>query len=180
MANHTIDCQYCGKDIRTMGVSSMNAHENNCPEKPDLTMTNAIAEVDSQEPPTVDELVGEYVAKRDRLGVIRKNWKRIEAKMKAEMAVIEVDILELSRTLGVNSFKTNHGTAFKVDKDFARVAGPEGWELLCKHMVETNDFGLVEKRVAKLHFKEVMESGTAPQDIGVEYVIEEAIQVRRS
>lgn len=147
---------------------------------PNLAMTNAIAEVDPQEPPNINTLVGTYVAKRDRLSVIRKNWKRIEATTKAEMAEIEIDILELSRTLGVNSFKTDHGTAFKVDKDFARVAGSEGWALLCKYMVENNDFGLVEKRVAKLHFKEIMALGTAPQDIGVEYVIEEAIQVRRS
>jgi len=143
-------------------------------------LTKSIAE-SFEEPVNIDDLVKEYVSKRDRLGVIRKKWKEIEAKMKAEMIEIEVEVLELSRTLGVNSFKTDHGTAFKTDKTFARVAGPDGWEKLCRYMVETNDFGLVEKRVAKLHFVEVMEKQSiAPQDIGVEYVIEEAIQVRRS
>lgn len=145
-------------------------------------LTKIIAEsVPEDEPVNVGDLVGEYVAKRDRLSQIRKKWKEIEARMKAEMEVIEIQVLEVARTLGVNSFKTDHGTAFKVDKDFARVGGPEGWEKLCRYMVENNDFGLVEKRIAKLHFKEVMnEMGVAPADIGVEYVIEEVIQVRRS
>ncbi len=129
----------------------------------------------------IDELVGEYVAKRDKLGEIRKKWKIYEARTKEELEKIEVILLEKARELGVQNFKTVHGTAMCVDKDFARVGGPEGWEKLTKYMRETGDFGLVEKRIAKLHFKEVMAAkGIAPQDIGVEYVIEQVIQVRRS
>ena len=129
----------------------------------------------------IDDKVGEYVGIRDALGDARKKFKQFEAQCKADMELIEADLLEKARELGVLNFKTEHGTAMCVDKDFARVAGPEGWEKLCKYMVEHNDFGLVEKRVAKLHFKEILsESNVAPQEIGVEYVIEQAIQVRRS
>lgn len=129
----------------------------------------------------IDDLVEAYVGIRDSLSEARRNFKAFEAKCDADMEEIEVQLLEISRELGVQSFKTAHGTAFKTNKDFARVAGPEGWEKLCRFMVEHNDFGLVEKRVAKLHFKEVMEEfGVAPPDIGVEYVVEEVIQVRRS
>ena len=133
----------------------------------------------------IDTLVGEYVRIRDDLSEKRRAFKEAELRAKQDMEQIEVALLELSRELGVESFKTKYGTAYKTDKDFARVAGPEGWEKLCKVMVEFNDFGLVEKRVAKLHFKEVMQEqlaigGLTPQDMGVEYVVEEVIQVRRS
>jgi len=148
-----------------MGVVSVKAHEDVCPKKPEK----------------IDDLVGQYVAIRDRLSEVRKKWKIFEVNRKADMEKIEVKLLEKARKLGVQNFKTQHGTAMCVDKDFARVGGPEGWERLTAYMVETGDFGLVEKRVAKLHFKEVMETkGIAPQDIGVEYVIEQTIQVRRS
>jgi len=141
---------------------------------------------EDEAPKSIDDLVSAYVEIRDALSDKRREFKEYEIRAKGDMAIIEADILEVSRQLGVNSFKTDHGTAFKVDKDFARVAGPEGWEKLCRYMVEKNDFGLVEKRVAKLHFKEIMaeelakgDKGLAPQEIGVEYVVEEGIQVRR-
>jgi hypothetical protein len=130
---------------------------------------------------TIDDLVGDYVGIRDALNDARKNFKAFEARCKEDMEKLEARLLEQSRKLGVKSFKTDHGTAFRTEKDFARVAGPEGWARLTEYMRKTGDFGLVEKRVAKLHFKEIMsELGIAPQDIGVEYVIEEVIQVRRS
>ena len=134
----------------------------------------------------IDDIVSAYVALRDALSAKRREFKEFEGRTKEQMAKFEVRLLEHARKLGVNSFGTDSGTAFRVDKDFARVAGPEGWEKLCRYMVENNDFGLVEKRVAKLHFKEVMnmelakeEGGLAPAEMGVEYVVEEAIQIRR-
>ena len=142
---------------------------------------------DEPEEETVDDLVSAYVALRDALSERRRDFKDFEARCKDDMAKLETRLLKLSRKLGVNSFKTDHGTAFKVDKDYARVAGPEGWEKLVRYMVENEDFGLVEKRVAKLHFKEVMaeelakkDEGLSPIEMGVEYVVEEAIQVRRA
>ena len=136
---------------------------------------------------TIDDLVSAYVALRDALSEQRRQFKDFEKRCKADMVELEAKLLAKSRELGVNSFKTDHGTAFKTDKDYARVAGPEGWEKLCRYMVEHNDFGLVEKRVAKLHFKEIMKEelekgtdGLAPIEMGVEYVVEEAIQVRRA
>lgn len=129
----------------------------------------------------IDELVEAYVGIRDSLGDSRKLFKAFEATCKEDMEKIEVQLLEIARELGVLNFKTEFGTAMIVDKDFARVAGPEGWKKLCEYMIKTGDFGLVEKRVAKLHFKEVMTiEKLAPQELGVEYVIEQAIQVRRA
>ena len=145
-----------------------------------------ISEEHEQADESIDDLVSAYVAIRDALSAKRREFKDFELRAKEDMVKLEARLLEFSRKLGVNSFKTDHGTAYKVDKDYARVAGPEGWEKLCELMVKRNDFGLVEKRVAKLHFKEVMaeeaakgEEGLAPIQMGVEYVVEEAIQVRR-
>jgi hypothetical protein len=144
-------------------------------------LVKSIADIESGEPPKIDDLVGEYVEIRDALSEARRNFKVFEKQSKEDMEKIESNLLEIARKLGVQNFKTQYGTAMCVDKDFARVAGADGWAKLCEYMVKTNDFGLVEKRVAKLHFKEIMnEEGVAPQDLGVEYVVEQVIQVRRS
>ena len=34
MANHTVDCKWCGEDIRAMGTSSVTQHEARCAENP--------------------------------------------------------------------------------------------------------------------------------------------------
>ena len=34
MANHTVDCKWCGEDIRAMGTSSVAAHEARCAKNP--------------------------------------------------------------------------------------------------------------------------------------------------
>jgi len=129
----------------------------------------------------IDELVQDYVRIRDTLESKRKEFKELESKAKAAMNRIEMRLLQRADALGVQNFKTKFGTAFVTEKDFARVAGPEGWVKLVEFMKKTNDFDLVEKRVAKLHFKEVMnERAISPDEMGVEYVIERTIQVRRS
>lgn len=129
----------------------------------------------------IDELVRVYIEKRDALNARRQEWQEFEAQIKDEMERIEMQILNLAQDLGVKNFKTKYGTAFRKDKDYARVAGPEGWAKLVGTMVRLNDFDLVEKRVAKTHFKEVMKhEGIAPQDMGVEYIIEETIGITRS
>lgn len=128
----------------------------------------------------IDELVEAYVGIRDSLGDARKIFKAFELQCKEDMEKVEVQLLEVARELGVLNFKTSYGTAMVVDKDFARVGGIDGWEKLTTYIQKTGDFGLLEKRVAKLHFKEVMNSGITPQELGVEYVIEQVIQIRRA
>jgi hypothetical protein len=128
----------------------------------------------------LDDLVSDYVRIRDALAARRKEYKEFEVKADAAMAKIEMKIMGIFDELGgVQNMKTKYGTAFIATKDFARVSGPDGWNKLCEYMRKTGDFGLVEKRVAKLHFKEVMSTGVVPAEIGVDYVTERAIQVRR-
>ena len=129
----------------------------------------------------IDDVVKKYVELRDNLDNERKNFKAFEADSKEKMAKLEMWLLDKARDTGVESFKTNHGTAFRTTKDYARVAGPDGWDSLCAYILKTEDFGLVEKRVAKLHFKELLANGkVVPEEIGIEYVKEQVIQVRRS
>jgi hypothetical protein len=154
-------------------VKSVKLLETTMPEASSIIAKESEIEPEDK----INDLVQAFVGIRDALTEARRKFKEFEARSKEDMAKIEIKLLEKSRKLGVESFKTEFGTAYRTDKDFARVAGPEGWEALCKFMVEHNDFGLVEKRVAKLHFKEIMkELGIAPQEMGVEYVVEEVVR----
>jgi len=128
----------------------------------------------------IEDAVEAYLGIRDELDKQRKAFKTFEAKAKGDMERLEQWLLTKSAESGVNSFATDAGTAFRTTKDYARVAGPEGWDKLVAYIAKTGDFGLLEKRIAKLHFKEVMEiEKIDPSDMGVEYSIEQVMQIRR-
>ena len=127
---------------------------------------------------TINDLVRDFVALRDELDAERKRYKEFEANQKLMMEGIEVKLLEKSRELGVESFRTESGTAFKTEKEFVRVGN---WEVVIEYIKETGNFHMLEKRIGKLATLEILKENPeiAPQDIGVEYVVEEVIQVRR-
>lgn len=127
---------------------------------------------------TINDLVRDFVALRDELDAERKRYKQFEADQKVLMEGIEVKLLEKSRELGVESFRTENGTAFKTEKEYVRVGN---WEKILEYIRETGYFHMLEKRIGKLATLEVLQENPeiAPQDIGVEYVVEEVIQVRR-
>lgn len=129
---------------------------------------------------TIDDLVGVFVSLRDELDAKRKEFKQFEADQKLLMENIECKLLEKSRELGVESFKTKSGTAFKTQKEFVRVGN---WEKVLEYIKDTGNYQMLEKRIGKLATLEILkdeELDIAPQEIGVEYVIEDVIQVRRS
>src|SRR5574337_1245676 len=77
--------------------------------------------------------------------------------------------------LGVDSFKTQYGTAYRSIKTSYRVGN---WDEFVGWIRDTGNFQCLEKRVAKLATKEIHdESGVVPP--GVEYSAEVEFDVRR-
>ena len=120
---------------------------------------------------TIDDAVKDYVAKRDRLKAWMKKQSEEEDRRKAELAKIEAWLLDRSNTLGVDSFKTTSGTAYKQLAEHFRISN---WESFTEYIMRTGNFQLLEKRVAKLATKEVRDkTGELPDGIDVfsEYTI---------
>ena len=128
---------------------------------------------------TIDELVAVFVSLRDELDAERKKFKQFEADQKVLMENIETKLLDKSRELGVESFRTKSGTAYKTEKTFVRVGN---WDMCLGFIKETGNYHMLEKRIGKLATLEILKENPeiAPSEIGVEYVVEEVIQVRRS
>ena len=129
----------------------------------------------------VEDQVKDLVALRDELSAERKRFKEYEANQKLMIEQIEVQLLERAREVGTESFKTKYGTAFKTTKTFVRVAD---WPVILAYIIKSENWQMFEKRLAKLATIEVLEDiesseGLAPADIGVEFIEEEVMQVRR-
>ena len=120
---------------------------------------------------TIGDAVKDYVAKRDRLKAWMKKQSEEEERRKSDLAKIEAWLLEKSNTLGVDSFKTECGTAYKQLTEHFRISN---WESFVEYIKRTGNFQVLEKRVAKLATKEIRDTtGELPDGIDVfsEYTI---------
>lgn len=124
---------------------------------------------------SIDDAINVYVATRDALAEERKSYNVYEAKAKNYMDRIEMFIKDKADEIGVDSFKTKSGTAYRTVKTSYRVGQ---WDLYLAWMKETGNFQCLEKRAAKNAVKEIHdETGEIPP--GLEYVAEVAFDVRR-
>jgi len=124
------------------------------------------------------DLVNEYISIRDTLNEKRSDFKSFEDGCKAELADLEAQILEISNETGVDSFKTAAGTAFRTEKDYARIA-PGAREIVDEWVLKTGNTQIFTSHISKLAVKELMDSGISAAEMGIDYVREDVIQVRK-
>jgi hypothetical protein len=114
----------------------------------------------------VDEIVKMYVEERNQLATDRKGYKVREDRIKTHLALLSSILKDKGETLGVDSFATPFGTAFKKIKDQFRV---QNWEDLTAYVRTTGFFQILQKRVSPNAVKEIKEvDGSYPP--GVEHV----------
>jgi hypothetical protein len=124
---------------------------------------------------TIDSAVDMFVQRRDELSDVRRQFQEIEDNIKNELELISMWLLKKSDELGVESFRTKHGTAFKSLVESYRVGD---WQEFVNYIKETDNFQLLEKRVAKNAAREIHQADGDPPP-GVEYYAEFEFKVRR-
>jgi hypothetical protein len=126
---------------------------------------------------SIDEAIEAYVNTRDELRAKQQAFKLEEDAMKANMEQISMWLRDKADELGVDSFKTQFGTAYRSVKTSYRVA-TGGWDNFIGWVKKTGNFQCLEKRVAKLATKEIHDdTGEIPP--GLDYVAEVEFDVRR-
>jgi hypothetical protein len=123
----------------------------------------------------VDEMVKVYRDVRDNLSVDRKIFKQKEANAKDLMARISMSLRDKADELGVDTFATPFGTAYRNVKKFYRVGN---WDSIVDFIKQTGNFQMLEKRVAKNATAEIHQAmGEVPP--GIEYSVEVEFAVRK-
>ena len=124
---------------------------------------------------SLEMAIKRYVEERDALRVAMAVAKKIEDEAKDRMHMISMWLRDKGDQLGVDSFKTQYGTAYRSVKVSYRMGD---WSTFIDWVKETGNFQCLEKRVAKLATKEIHdESGVVPP--GIEYAAEVEFDVRR-
>lgn len=112
----------------------------------------------------VDELVQAYRNLRDQLATDRKGYKTREGRVKTFMSMISMTLRDRADNLGVDTFATANGTAFRNKKEKFPV---EDWSQLTDYIKNTGNFQLLQKRTSPNAVKEIRESeGVLPPGVG--------------
>lgn len=124
---------------------------------------------------SINEAIEKYVSLRDYLSAETKKYNELEANLKGELEKISMWLRDRGDALGVDSFKTPMGTAFRTVKTSYRVGE---WNEFLDWVKATGNFQCLEKRAAKLSVKEIHDvTGELPP--GLDYSAEVEFSVRR-
>ena len=78
-----------------------------------------------------DELVNRYVQLRDRRTVRKKEFERADNVDKEKLEKIEAVLLQRYQEAGIESARTQYGTAYKATVSYASVAEKDAFFLNC-------------------------------------------------
>jgi hypothetical protein len=123
----------------------------------------------------IEDVVARYIGLRDEKDKIEADAKARVEKLAEQMRIIEGWLHQQMQTLGVESFKTEYGTAFVKMTDFC---GVQDWNLTLQYIQENQAWNLLNKAVNKTAVKEFIAENQVPPP-GVNYGMKQEVQVRR-
>lgn len=106
------------------------------------------------------ELVTCYIKMRDKRAELKKRYEEQDGVIKADMEVIEQQLLKICKDTGVNSFRTDAGTAIRSSKTYYWTSD---WEAMHELVIKQQRPDLLERRISQSTMKEYLEHH--PNDI---------------
>lgn len=125
---------------------------------------------------TVEQKVARYITLRNQVADKARELKTLEAQVKTELDALESEMLAISNSTGVESFKTAAGTVFKTTKSYVTMKDRDAF---IRFALDTCDYGLITNHVGKAHAIELIEEGVPPETLGVDYIVEQVMQFRK-
>lgn len=124
----------------------------------------------------LNELVGKYVLIRDRKAKLKAEYDGKAAELDAVLDKIEAVLLKTFAETGMESVKTEHGTAYRSTRMQASVAD---WDTFITHVKENDAYELLERRCSKTGIEQYR---AANDDIppGINIRTEQVVNIRRS
>ena len=125
-----------------------------------------------------DELVSAYINIRGQREKLLREYEDADKALKADLAQIEVALLELCNSVNADSIRTSHGTVMrKLNERFFC----QDWDNFYKFVLENEAPHLLERRIHQSNFKEFLsnhgDDGLPP---GVNVMREYGVTVRKS
>ena len=124
----------------------------------------------------LSDLVAKYIEMRDKKYELKHQYEFKAAQLDEVLGKIEAKLLQVFDSAGMDSVKTEFGTAYASTRSMASVADKETFMNFIK---ENEEWSLMEVRAAKLAIEQYKDAnGDLPP--GVNYREERVVNIRRS
>jgi hypothetical protein len=124
---------------------------------------------------TVDQVIGSYIKLRNKRDSIDAEAKQKTKLIGETMMKLEHHLMQLADAQGVDSFKTEHGTAFIKQSDYASV---EDWDAVLGFIEGEKAYEFLTRKVNKLAVRDYIDTHEGVIPPGMSYGVRRDIQVR--
>lgn len=125
----------------------------------------------------LSEVVAKYIELRDRKAVMKAEYDGKIAVVEEALDKIEAKLLEVFDQLGMDSVKTEYGTAYKSVRTTASVGDKDSF---MKHVKENDDYSLLEVRAAKAAVEQYRVANDGQLPPGINWRAENVVNFRRA
>lgn len=125
----------------------------------------------------INEAVELYIKMRDKKAQMKAEFDEQIAPLNEKMEKLEAKLLQAFQTLGMDSVKTEFGTAYTTVRTSASVADKDAFMNFVK---EQGEWSLLEIRAAKLAVEQFREANDNELPPGINIREERVVNVRRS
>ena len=125
----------------------------------------------------LEQITAAYLRMRDKRSQLKQEYEAQDAKIAEDMKTIEQEMLDVCKSVGADSIKTNAGTVIRSIK--ARYWTSD-WESMYKFIEQNFAFGLLEKRIHQSNMKQFLEENPDLLPAGLNVEREYTVVVRRS
>lgn len=125
----------------------------------------------------VDKLVTVYIKMRDKRAELLRQYETQDEAIKEQMETLESKLLELCKSIGADSLKTQHGTVIRTVKTRYWTSD---WNSMHKFIMENNMPELLEKRISQTAMKQLLDENPDMLPPNLNTDSRYAITIRRS
>ena len=124
-----------------------------------------------------DKLVRAYIKMRDAKAELKREFEEKEAALKEQLEAVERHLLEVCKTAGADSIKTQFGTIIrKVETRY----WTSDWESMHKFVLSNNAPELLERRISQTTMKEFLQNNPDKLPPGLNADSRYTVTIRRS
>lgn len=124
----------------------------------------------------LEDLVRNYIALRDRKATLKTEYETKVAVIDDVMGKVEAHLLNVFNEMGMDSVKTEFGTAYKATRTSASVAD---WDAFFSYVKLNDAWELLEHRCSKVAVEQ-FKAANADLPPGVNWREEQIVNIRRS
>jgi|TARA_R110000868_G_scaffold27351_3_gene104037 phage host-nuclease inhibitor protein Gam len=125
----------------------------------------------------LSDAVGLYVKLRDKKAQMKAEYQDAVAPVQEKMDKLEAKLLEVFNTTGMDSIKTEFGTAYTSTRTTASVADRD---VFMDYVKANEEWSLMEVRASSTAIKQFQEASDGDIPPGINLSVERTVNIRRS